>query len=172
MLLAMAPSTVCSAHCTLSLLVLLAAPVGLAEPGERDSVPQEVPAVLPEAGPSVDLDLLLRLPDSYVANGRRRGGASAGEWRSRFFEAREALGEQQATLERLHKKMEGMAGGGGSWAAGAPGLSNPDPQHSTLNYKLRQDLRRARESVEQAERDLRALRVEADIASVPESWRE
>jgi hypothetical protein len=148
-----------------------------AEEGRADS-----PSVATDAGPqavqvvkeddSVDLDLLLRLPDSYTVDGRRRGGAGRSEWRTRFFEARESLDEEKATLAKLHRKMEGMAGSGGSWSAGAPGMSNPDPQQSTLNYKLRQDIRRAREAVSQAEKELRALRVEADLAAVPESWRE
>ena len=172
MLRPMAPSMVCCMRWTIGLVVLLVASAAVADPGVGTPAPQEAPAVLPSADPSVELDLLLRLPDSYIADGRRRGGASASEWRSRFFEAREALDEQETNLGRLQKKMEGMADGGGSWSAGAPGLSNPDPQHSTLNYKLRQDLRRAREAVEQAERDLRALRVEADLDSIPASWRE
>ena len=152
------------------LLLLLAAAEGVAE--SDMSAPQETAAASQDAPPAVDLDLLLRLPDEYSVDGRLRGGASRSEWRSRFFEAREQLGEEQANLARLQRKMEGMAGGGGSWSAGAPGMAAPDPQHSTLNYKLRQDIRRARESVTEAEHNLRALRVEADLASVPESWRE
>ena len=141
-----------------------------AEPGAAGSA--QAASAQQDPAPAVELDLLLRLPDEYAVDGRRRGGASRSEWRSRFFEARELLGEQQAKLARLQKKMEGMAGSGGSWAAGAPGMAAPDPQQSTLNYKLRQEIRRARESVTEAEHNLLELRVEADLASVPDSWRE
>ena len=157
---------------SLALIALWQADEGRAEsPSVAADTAQEAAQAL-EVDESVDLDLLLRLPDSYTVDGRRRGGAGRSEWRTRFFEARETLDAEKATLAKLHRKMEGMAGSGGSWSAGAPGMSNPDPQQSTLNYKLRQDLRRARVAVSQAEKELRALRVEADLAAVPESWRE
>ena len=122
--------------------------------------------------PTIDLDQLLRLPQSYAADGELRAGESPAKWRSRFFEAEEKLAAQRAELVRLQAELEGKAGDSGTWAAGAPGLSSPDPQNSTLSFKLRNDLRRAREAIEQAENDLRALRVEADLADVPDSWRE
>ena len=122
--------------------------------------------------PVVDLDLLLRLPDSYVADDERRGGASRGEWRARFFEVRENLDELRDQIDRLQAKMEGLAGESGTWAAGAPGLAAPDPKNSTLSYKLHQDIRRVREEIGDAERKARDLRVQADLADVPETWRE
>jgi len=122
--------------------------------------------------PPVELELLLKLPDSYAAGGELRGGASRSEWRARFFGMREKLDERRDHMQQLQTKMEGMAGDSSTWAVGAPGLSAPDPQISTLNYKLRQDLRRAREDVVLAERELRELRIEADLADVPATWRE
>jgi hypothetical protein len=151
-------------------LWLLCVPGALAEvSAPADAV--DPTSVRPDE-PTIDLDQLLKLPDSYMADAERRGGASRSEWRERFFRARENIEARQEELERLQAKMEGIAVDGSSWAAGAPGLSNPDPSTQTLNYKLRQDLRRAREDIEQAERDLRDLRVEADLANVPETWRE
>ena len=41
-----------------------------------------------------------------------------------------------------------------------------------LDYKLSQDLRRSREEVERAERQLQDLGVEANLAGVPEDWRQ
>ena len=68
--------------------------------------------------------------------------------------------------------MEGLAGESGTWAAGAPGLAAPDPKNSTLSYKLHQDIRRGREEIGDAERKARDRRVQADLADVPETWRE
>jgi hypothetical protein len=154
------------APCVALVLGFLAAPLAHAEEGAPE------PPAAEEAAPPVDLDLLLRLPDSFVADGERRGGASRTEWRARFAEARSRVAEREAELDDLQTRMEGLAGDSSTWSAGAPGLSNPDPKTQTLSYKLRQDLRRAREGVVEAERALRDLRVEADLADVPESWRE
>ena len=122
--------------------------------------------------PAIDLDLLLKLPESYVTDGERRGGASRSEWRSRFFQARENLSQRQEELARFQGQMEGMAGDSSTWSVGAPGLGSSDPKDSTLSYKLRQDIRRAREKIDEAQRALRELRIQADLAGVPEAWRE
>ena len=53
----------------------------------------------------------------------------------------------------------------------APG-AGANAENSPLSYKLRQDIRRQREDVEQAERALTELRVEANLAGVPEDWQD
>lgn len=151
-------------------LWLFPASIGLTESAaEADAV------VAPKSSsgePAIDLDLLLKLPESYVASGERRGGASRSEWRARFFEASERLSQRQDDLARFQGQMEGMAGDSSTWSVGAPGLGNSDPKNSTLSYKLRQDIRRAREEIDEAERALRELRIQADLADVPGAWRE
>jgi hypothetical protein len=41
-----------------------------------------------------------------------------------------------------------------------------------VSYKLRQDIRRQRDEVAQAERVLQELRIEANLAGVPEDWQD
>ncbi len=147
-------------------------PVSVAGADAVVEVDASAPPATSSNEPTIDLDLLLKLPDSYLADGARRGGAGRSEWRGRFFQARERLDQGRQELARLQGKMEGMAGDSGTWAVGAPGLGSVDPKNSTLSYKLRQEIRRAREEIEQAERDLRELRIEADLADVPQGWRE
>ncbi len=153
-------------------LIAISAAARSAESGNDGATEGTTRAAQGDAEPVVDLDRLLRLPDSYVADGERRSGASRSEWRARFFEAREQLDELRDEIDRLQAKMEGLAGDSGTWAAGAPGLGAPDPKNSTLSYKLRQEIRRTREEIDEAERMLRDLRVQADLADVPEAWRE
>ena len=153
-------------------LIAISASALSAESGDDAAREGATSAPQGDAEPIVDLDLLLRLPDSYVADGERRSGATRGQWRTRFFEAREKIAELRDQRDRLQSKMEGLAGDSGTWAAGAPGLAAPDPKNSTLSYKLRQEIRRTREDIDDAERALRDLRVQADLADVPEAWRE
>ena len=51
------------------------------------------------------------------------------------------------------------------------GGSGGGPSASPLSFKLRQKLKEDRESLEEAERALRELRIEADLAGVPLDWR-
>jgi hypothetical protein len=120
----------------------------------------------------VDLETLLRLPDSYRTVSERRGGIEKGEWQARFGEARGNVGAKNADLDRLQEKLSGLASTGGQWQAGAPGLASPDSQHQTLSYKLRQELRGARTAIDEAERGMLELGVQADLAGVPDDWRQ
>jgi hypothetical protein len=43
---------------------------------------------------------------------------------------------------------------------------------SPLDFRLRQTIQRHRLEIERLERQLRELEVEANLAAVPESWRE
>jgi len=148
--------------------------------GASAESPDEEASVSPDAAgsaategsdePAIDLDVLLRLPDSYSSDGERRGGATRSQWRQRFGEAAERLAEAEHEVDRLQSKLAGAAEAGG-WQAGAPGLSNPDPSNNTLHFKLRQDLRRAREDLGVARRRALDLAVEADLADVPPDWR-
>ena len=156
---------------SLGLLWLLPS-LALAEPAGEAGEGPDPGSEAEQVVPPVDLDRLLTLPSSYVADGERRGGARRGEWRTRFLEARDKVAEAEVEVARLQTKLEGISADSASWSAGAPGLSNPDPQSSPLSYGLLQQIRHAREAVEAAERELRELDVNADLAAVPESWRE
>ena len=117
------------------------------------------------------MDRLLSLPRGYDVGSAKKGGATRVEWRARFNEARGALTEAQAGLAKTRAEMEANAADGGSWKMAPPGsdLSNTD---SPSSYRLTQQLRRGREEVRAAEQALTALDVEANIASVPQDWRE
>ena len=139
-----------------------------------------VAAGLPAAGadepdpPSVPLDRLLKLPSSAPVQARveKRGGSTRGQWQARFEKAREeretarlALGEVRAELEKT--------AGGEAWKMTAPGLGGAASQSETpLDFKLSQDLKRSREELERTERQLQDLEVEANLAGVPENWRQ
>lgn len=147
--------------------LLVCGVVGLAsadESGEPASGEVDAPP------PAVGLDQLLRLPESYQSDAELRGGATPADWRSRFSELHESIASARSRLVELDRKLEGMAGDSGAWQAAAPG--GQSAESGPVSYKLRQDIRRTRDEIEQAERDLRALDVEADLASVPEEWRQ
>jgi hypothetical protein len=54
-----------------------------------------------------------------------------------------------------------------------PGATNTGNGSSTspLSFRLRQELLRNREGLDSAERALKELRIEADLAGVPVDWR-
>jgi hypothetical protein len=136
--------------------------------------PSALPAAAAEetAPPVVPLDRLLQLPPSAPVQGEieKHGGSSRGEWLARFQEARSELEDARLTLEEAREALEEEAGGE-SWQMGAPGLGNPSPTDTPVDYKRSQDMKRRREDVQRAERRLRDLEVEANLAGVPEDWR-
>lgn len=124
-----------------------------------------------EAGPPPDvpLDDLLRLPDGFGAGSDRRGGATRPEWLERFSVARADFEEAKQKLTELDAELDKVSASSSSWQVSAPGGS--DPQTSPLSLRLRQDIKAQRERIDEAERALRALHVEADLAAVPTDWR-
>lgn len=140
-------------------LVVAAAPRAGAEEG----------APPPEA-PPVGLDQLLKLPDDYGVEAQERGGATASEWRRRFRDARAEVESARQRLERTQSQLEQLAQDSDQWQMAAPGTSNPE--NSPVSYKLREELRRQRAEVVRAERELKDLEVEANLAGVPEAWRQ
>jgi len=148
-----------------AVLVLVGAGLSIsaarAQQPERDAEPPQ----------EISIDRLLRLPDSYVAGGERRGGATRQQWRKRFDEARARVETLRLELARAQHELEGMAGTTGQWQAAAPGGGTPDHQTQTVSYKLRQAIREQRDALTGAERALRDLSVQADLADVPQAWR-
>lgn len=139
--------------------VLVFAPLAAALADERD-------------GPAVSLEKLLRLPDSYSAPAEaRRAGADASQWRERFLGARSRIETARSELEDAKLQMKGLASESAQWQASAPGAAGGDPGESPLSFKLRDRVRAQRDELEAAERSLRELEVEANLAGVPEGWR-
>jgi hypothetical protein len=144
--------------------------------GQGDEVLQEAPEDVAPA-PNVGLDQLLQLPDSYSTGAASTGevelaGASAPEWRVRFAEADEQIGTSKRELVEAQRLMETNANGSSQWNLSAPGVQADASQDSSTGLPLRQRIRRLREDVAEAERSKRALEVEADLAGVPDSWRQ
>ncbi len=127
---------------------------------------------LPE-GEMPRLDALLQLPSGFVTTEPRAvAGASQSEWRRRFSKADRDLSEARMSLESTKRELEGVAAGGSSsqWSIAPPGAET-GPSTSPLSFKLRQQLRGDREQITTSEKALRALRIEADLAGVPQNWR-
>lgn len=121
------------------------------------------------------LDDLLKLPSGFMTREAERpvAGASEDEWRRRFSRAEQAIGDAREALAETRRELDGLSGTGGAsqWSVAPPGASGQDNSTSPLSFKLRQDLVRNREALEAAERALRELKIEADLAGVPAAWR-
>lgn len=169
---------------SLSLLVAMALAMLVAAPGwsedslspsartpEKDSSAETRDPEPAEPAATVELDSLLKLPSDMSFQHQRRHGASAEEWKSRFRDSRESIGHAEAELARVKGELDEMAGsgGGGQWQVAPPGSNQTEVQ--PMSYKLREELRRTRERLDEAERAYRELQVEADLANVPEDWR-
>lgn len=132
--------------------------------------PPDAPAPSGKA-PAVDLDQLLRLPDSYDAGAaqEKRGGVSAQEWRRRFDKALDELAEAERAIEKTQAELENAASESGNYQVNAPGVQNPEA--TPVNLGLRQQLKEDRALLEEKKRALRQLEIEADLAEVPTDWR-
>jgi hypothetical protein len=130
----------------------------------------EPESAAPPPEPGVELDRLLKLPDSFSTDrDGRHGGATRLEWRRRFAEARAAIDEAETELKRAERELDEMANDSASWNVAPPGAT--EPQSGPLSFRLREEIRRRREEKERAEKDLRALEVRADMLGVPADWR-
>lgn len=130
-------------------------------------------AETPAAGPG--LDDLLRLPSDFETKAETAqpvAGASEDEWKSRFTRAERAIGDARDSLAKTRQELDGLAETGGSsqWSVAPPGAQGQQST-SPLSFKLRQQLQRNREALDVAEKALRELRIEADLAGVPAAWR-
>jgi hypothetical protein len=166
------------------------APVGFAESGlqaheaqqqsfESAPAPEAKPTPSPEQAadpkglgePDIELDLLLKLPSNLEFERERRRGATADDWRSRFKLSRADIETAKRELREARTKLDSLAEGGSGtqWQMAPPGSNQTEA--SPMSFKLREDIRRGKDNVLDAERKQRALIIEADLASVPESWR-
>lgn len=165
------PSTAARARAGgwLGIAVLLLALPGSAT-ASSDAVDAPPPRPPAEAAPNIDLDRLLRLPEGFGTEVVRHRGATYEQWRGRFQDARERVDGARLKLARLEAELDRVAVGSGSWQVAAPGAANPEA--SPLNLRLRQDVKDQRVEINEAQRALRSLDVEADLALVPATWRE
>lgn len=149
-------------------------------PGDADSgvtdrefsVPTRAPSKRPK-GELPRLDALLQLPSGFVTTEPRViAGASESEWRRRFAKADRDLSEANTSLKDTKRELDEIALGGSSsqWSIAPPG-GESSPTSSPLSFKLRQQLRDDRERITVSEKALRELRIEADLAGVPQRWR-
>lgn len=130
------------------------------------------PAQEPTAEPRrIELDELLKLPESLRYEVDQRGGATRGEWRERFVTLREALAQERAALEKARRELEAVAVGTHAWSLGLPGAGSAAAQ-APLDYRLRNEIRQHEAEIERLERRLGDLEVEANLAGVPPEWRE
>lgn len=127
----------------------------------------------PKQAPSVPLDRLLTLPGDVDVSEPRYGGATRSEWRTRFEEVRNRRDGAQKGLNAAQEELQKLAADGSQWQVAAPGIGGVEAATSEtgpLSYRLRQEIKRQREELERAERDLQELRIEANLAGVPQSW--
>jgi hypothetical protein len=134
---------------------------------ESGSAPaeQEQPAT---GKPSLGLDRLLQprfeLPDQPAKSPTRDCNA----WAARFDESRGEIKELELQIQATREKVAAKSGGAYQYSPLGGGETTSDPEVT----KLRAQLKRDRESLEAAEKRLRELFVEADLAGIPRSCTE
>ena len=151
--------------------------MGLAALGVALAAPAPVARTQEPEAPAaeVSLEKLLTLPESAVAtpsSQARRGGKTRAEWQTRFEQAREELAKAKQGLEDSRKELEEVAPDQ-AWSMTAPGLpvQSSGGSENSIDFRLRQQIRRQREELERAEHRLQELSVEANLAGVPDDWR-
>jgi hypothetical protein len=139
------------------------------------SAPAEAQTAGPGGTPSGSaptLDRLLKLPDSVGYDVERRGGASRSEWRARYHEAQESLDVAKTGLAEAQEELSQTASQSDAWSVAPPGLPAEASSSAQDATRLREQVKRQRAEVERAERHLRELDIEANLAGVPPDWRE
>jgi hypothetical protein len=116
------------------------------------------------------LDKLLTIPDSVKVEVDLRGGATRSEWRGRFVKAKRMVVEVNQHLKASLAKLSELADGGSNWKIAAPGAQAEIDDTTPLSFGLKQQIRRDREDVKRAERELVDLKVQASLAGVPDEW--
>lgn len=120
-----------------------------------------------------NLDQLLKLPSSVEYSSEKKSGATRSEWRQRFHDARAASKSADAALKKAQDQLSATAASKDDWQFTPPGLpAGANDQDATSNFALRQEVKRQKSEVERAKARLRELDVEANLAGVPDDWRE
>ena len=131
--------------------------------------PDAAPGEPTEGSAPVPLEELLSLPETYRPRLEQRGGATRSEWRERFRLARQEVEEARAGLRRAQAELESHAGDAGDWNLAPPGVG-AGLAGDARAQQLRAEIKRYRRELQRAERQLRELEVEAELAGVPDEW--
>lgn len=118
------------------------------------------------------LDQLLKLPGSVEFSAEKKGGATRNEWRQRFHEARTSVKAAEVALKKAQDQLAEVAGSKDDWQFSPPGLPAEASTDSGSSIQLRQEVKRQRGEVDRSKARLRELDVEANLAGVPEEWRD
>jgi hypothetical protein len=119
--------------------------------------------------PAPSLDQLMKLPANVDYGMERRAGLTRGEWRGRFARVDASRAEEKRGLEAAQAELDRIAGSADQWLFGPPGTTSTD---APLDYRLRQEITRRKQEIERLERIRKDLEVEANLAAVPDEWRE
>ena len=125
-----------------------------------------------DESPVVDLDRLLQLPppEPSIYGNPRPGGATRSQWRDRFSEVRGDLEKARMALAAAKTELEELAGDSAAWQMAVPGGQPDANTNSPVSFRLIQEIRRQREEIEHGQRRMKELKVEANLAGVPEEW--
>jgi hypothetical protein len=126
----------------------------------------------PASGGSPGLDKLLRIPDSVGYSTDEKGGATRVEWRERFGDARLAVANAEKSLAATQAKLATAAGEKSEWQLTPPGVPSQASEDSSSNFQLREQVRRQRGELDRSRARLRELEIQANLAGVPEEWRD
>ncbi len=123
-------------------------------------------------GSIISLEKLLKIPESHSYEVERKAGASATEWRTRFRDYRDRLEQERSSLEKEEEELAKVAGATSAWQWAAPGVGTMSGgEDQTKHYQLRQKIRGRKAKIEELEWKVRDLEVEANLAGVPDAWR-
>lgn len=128
------------------------------------------------AAPQVGLGQLLKLPDSYRVDPQARHRGTEEEWRARFSNADAEVAKAESDLKRLQARLGRMAGETSAYQMSAPGMGSGSgagkKENAPMSFGLSERIRKQKERVVEAGRERRDLVVEADLADIPDAWRE
>jgi len=134
------------------------------------------PAVAPAPAPTpaVPLDRLFELPKGFETRpSERRRGVGEAEWRTRFAEARATLAQSEAALAGAKVELAEQAESANAWSVAPPVGGLPQGNSDApMNYELSQRIKRHQRAVDEARKSLLDLEVEANLAGVPDAWRQ
>ena len=120
---------------------------------------------------SPGLDRLLKLPANTDYTAEEKGGLNRSAWRQRFADARGALADAEKKLADSQKKLADVAGAKSEWRFTPPGVPSQGDSETSASFQLREEVRRNRNERDRAQRRLRELNVEANLAGIPDDWR-
>jgi len=149
----------------------IALAVALLISGAATADPEQNAGASPSTPPTpVSLDSLLRLPKNAPSEqAEAPPRLDREQWEQRFEVAEREIADVTAALAASQAELQEMSSESGAWQMAAPGAA-ANTENSPVSFRLRQQIRAQREQLEQAERKLDELRIQADFAGVPKDW--